>query len=95
MFSRDITILINDIDETRHYCGHASRQFKNFKKRCHTKYKEIIAVKYGIHKFKFHLSSYHFIVEIDNSSFPKVLEFNNKTIRAETPPQKEGLILPL
>ena len=41
-------------------------------------YKEIIAVKNGIQKFDFHLRTKNFIVEMDNSSFPKVLEFRNK-----------------
>ena len=41
-------------------------------------YKEIIAVKNGIQKFDFHLRTKNFVVEMDNSFFPKILEFCNK-----------------
>ena len=41
-------------------------------------YKEILAVKYGIQKFEFHLIGHNFLVRLDNSFFPKILEFKNK-----------------
>ncbi|KAK2658898.1 hypothetical protein Ddye_005431 [Dipteronia dyeriana] len=73
-------ILFEEANGKRHYCGHASGQFKDVQKHYHTIYKEILAVKYGISKFDFHLKTKNFIIEMDNSSFPKVLEFHNKLL---------------
>ena len=53
-------------------------QFREAQQHYHTVYKEILAVKYGIQKFDFYLQTKNFIVEMDNSSFPKILEFRNK-----------------
>lgn len=39
-----------------------------------------MAVKYGIKKFEFHLLGYHFLIHMDNSSLPKVLDFKNNAI---------------
>ncbi|MFQ6635906.1 hypothetical protein Gotur_021443, partial [Gossypium turneri] len=46
----------------------------------HSTFKEILAVKYGITKFQFHLTGYHFLVEMDMSSFPKMLQFKQKEV---------------
>ncbi|WJX33005.1 hypothetical protein P8452_21263 [Trifolium repens] len=71
-------VLIEEINGVKHYCGHASGQFKEAEKHYHTTYKEALAVKLGIQKFDFHLRGYHFEVQMDNSSFPRILEFKNK-----------------
>lgn len=52
---------------------------KNHKSIIITIFNEIFIVKYGTKKFLFHLRGYHFLIQIDNSSFPKVVEFKNKT----------------
>ncbi|KAJ9547120.1 hypothetical protein OSB04_019663 [Centaurea solstitialis] len=39
----------------------------------HSTFKEILAVKRGIEKFQFHLIDHHFQIEMDMSSFPKML----------------------
>ncbi|KAK0589638.1 hypothetical protein LWI29_016640 [Acer saccharum] len=71
-------ILIEEKDRQKMYCGHASGKFKDSQQHYHTIYKEILAVKHGIQKFDFHLKTRNFIVEMDNSSFPKILNFHNK-----------------
>ncbi|KAK0573432.1 hypothetical protein LWI29_007951 [Acer saccharum] len=71
-------VLIEDREGQRRYCGHASGKFKDAQQHYHTIYKEILAVKYGIQKLDFHLRTRNFIVEMDNSSFPKILDFYNK-----------------
>ncbi|RDY13610.1 hypothetical protein CR513_01438, partial [Mucuna pruriens] len=71
-------VLIEKIKDKQFYCGHASGQFKEGEKHYHTTFKEALAVKYGIKKFDFHLRSFRFEVQMDNSSFPKILEFKNK-----------------
>ncbi|RYR41952.1 hypothetical protein Ahy_A08g038396 [Arachis hypogaea] len=73
-------VLLEEIDGTRHYCAHASGNFKESEKHYHATYKEILAVKRGIEKFNFHLSSYHFTVEMDNTSFPSMLEIKKKIL---------------
>ncbi|KAK0574000.1 hypothetical protein LWI29_016782 [Acer saccharum] len=71
-------VLIEDRDSQRRYCGHGSGKFTDAQQHFHTIYKEILAVKYGIQKLDFHLRTRNFIVEMDNSSFPKILDFRNK-----------------
>ncbi|KAK0579775.1 hypothetical protein LWI29_031221 [Acer saccharum] len=71
-------VLIEDREGHRSYCGHASGKFKDSQQHYHTIYKKILAAKYGIQKLDFHLRIRNFIVEMDNSSFPKVLDFCNK-----------------
>ncbi|WVZ08580.1 hypothetical protein V8G54_021926 [Vigna mungo] len=71
-------VLIEEIHDKKFYCGHASGQFKDAEVHYHTTYKEALAVKNGIKKFDFHLRGFHFEVQMDNSSFPKILEFKNK-----------------
>ncbi|KAK4384288.1 polyprotein [Sesamum angolense] len=48
-------ILIEEENGKKHFCGHASGQFKDSEKHYHAVYKEILAIKYGIKKFEFHL----------------------------------------
>nr|KYP73221.1 polyprotein [Cajanus cajan] len=71
-------VFIEEVQGKKFYCGHASGQFKEAEKHYHTTYKEALAVKNGIKKFDFHLRGHHFEVQMDNSSFPKILEFKNK-----------------
>ncbi|KAH9668449.1 hypothetical protein KPL70_021422 [Citrus sinensis] len=55
-----------------------SGQFKDSEKNYHVIYKEILAVKYGIKNFEFHLISHKFLINMDNSSFPRIFHFKNK-----------------
>ena len=73
-------ILLERIDGVDHFCAHASGQFKDSKKNYHVIYKEILAVKYGIKKFEFHLISHQFLINMDNSSFPRIFDFKNKLL---------------
>lgn len=66
-------VLIEEIDGKRFYCGHANGQFKDSKKHYHTIYKEILTVKNGIKKFEFYLVGQHFLVQLDKSSFPRIM----------------------
>ncbi|KAL5746059.1 hypothetical protein ACOSP7_027205 [Xanthoceras sorbifolium] len=71
-------LLIEERNKKRFYCAHASGSFKSSQQHYHTIYKEILTVKYGIENFNFYLRGHTFKVEMDNSSFPRVLEFKNK-----------------
>ncbi|KAF7836004.1 polyprotein [Senna tora] len=62
-------ILIEEDKDQLYYCEHASGQFKDSEEHYHTTYKEILAVK-----------RCHFEVQMDNSSFPRMLEFKGKVI---------------
>ena len=73
-------ILLEEVNGQRYYYAHANGQFKEFEKHYHAIYKEILTVKRGIEKFRIHLSTYSFIVEIDNTSFPKVLDPKKKNL---------------
>ncbi|KAH9668401.1 hypothetical protein KPL70_021402 [Citrus sinensis] len=73
-------ILLEDINGVRHFCAHASGQFKDSEKNYHVIYKEILAVKYEIKKFEFHLISHKFLINMDNSSFPRIFDFKNKLL---------------
>ncbi|KAH9769531.1 hypothetical protein KPL71_012037 [Citrus sinensis] len=74
------TILLEKIGDSESYCAHASGQFKDSEKNYHVIYKEVLAVKYGIKKFEFHLVSHNFLIRIDNSYFPKIFDFKNKLL---------------
>lgn len=71
-------VFIEEVQGKKFYCGHASGQFKEAEKHYHTTYKEVLIVKNGIKKFDFHLRGHHFEVQMDNSSFPKIMDFKNK-----------------
>ena len=73
-------ILLEEINGVCHFCAHASGQFKDSEKNYHVIYKEILAVKYGIKKFEFHLLSHKFLINMDNSSFPRIFNFKNKLL---------------
>ena len=75
-------IFIEEIEGQKFYYGYASGQFKPTELRYHTTYKETLAVKYGIQKFDFHLRGYQFEVHLDNSSFPKLLEFKKSSTKS-------------
>jgi hypothetical protein len=66
-------VLVKDKNGHRHICGYKSGSFKESETQYHSTFKEILAVKYGIQKYEFHLTAYHFIVVMDCSSFPKML----------------------
>ena len=57
-------ILLEEINGVRYFCAHASGQFKESEKNYHVIYKEILAVKYGIKIFKFHLISHKFLINM-------------------------------
>ncbi|KAL0455329.1 UNVERIFIED_CONTAM: polyprotein [Sesamum latifolium] len=67
-------ILIEKENEKKYFCGHASGQFKDSEKHYHAIYKEILAMKYGIKKFEFHLIGHHFTILMDNTSFSKIMD---------------------
>ncbi|XP_050875436.1 uncharacterized protein LOC127079070 [Lathyrus oleraceus] len=71
-------VLVEELEGKNNYCSHASGQFTEAEKHYHTTYKEALTVKMGIQKFNFHLRGYQFLVQMDNSSFPKILKFKNK-----------------
>ncbi|KAF8020714.1 hypothetical protein BT93_G1216 [Corymbia citriodora subsp. variegata] len=73
-------ILFEEIDGTRHICAYKSGRFSQAEIHYHSTFKEILAVKYGIKKFEFHLIGHHFLVEMDMSSFPQMLKFKQKQV---------------
>jgi len=73
-------VLPEDKNGHRHICGYKNGSFKESETHYHSTFKEILAVKYGIQKFKFHLAAYHFTVVMDCSSFPKILQFKRKML---------------
>ncbi|KAH9657966.1 hypothetical protein KPL70_023294 [Citrus sinensis] len=73
-------LLLEQIDKKEYPIGHASGHFSPAQQHYHTIYKEILAVKNGIKKFEYHLLGHRFLIRLDNSSFPKVLQFKGKTI---------------
>ncbi|KAK4383781.1 polyprotein [Sesamum angolense] len=73
-------ILIEEEKGKKHFCGHASGQFKDSEKHYHAVYKEIFAIKYGIKKFEFHLIGHHFTIMMDNTSFPRIMDLKNKGV---------------
>ena len=70
--------LFEEIDGKRNICGYKSGAFKPSELHYHSTFKEILAVKHGIEKFQFHLLGHNFLVEMDMSSFPKMLQFKRK-----------------
>ncbi|KAH9716946.1 hypothetical protein KPL71_021643 [Citrus sinensis] len=71
-------LLLEQIDKKEYLIGHASGHFSPAQQHYHTIYKEILAVKNGIKKFEYHLLSHRFLIRLDNSSFPKVLQFKGQ-----------------
>ncbi|XP_043705142.1 uncharacterized protein LOC122654953 [Telopea speciosissima] len=64
----------------RHVYGYRSAQFKPSEQHYHSTFKEILAVRRGIEKFQFYLIGHTFQVEMDISSFPRMLQFKQKTL---------------
>ncbi|GKE63772.1 putative reverse transcriptase domain, viral movement protein, partial [Tanacetum coccineum] len=73
-------LLVQDNNNKRHVCGYKSGTFKAFEQHYHSTFKEILAVKRGIEKFQLHLIRHEFQVEMDMSSFPRMLQFKRKML---------------
>ncbi|CAA7022301.1 unnamed protein product [Microthlaspi erraticum] len=73
-------ILIEEIDGKRQICGYRSGRFKDSEMHYHSTFKEILAVRKAIEKFEFHLIGHKFRIEMDMSSFPKMLQFKQKMV---------------
>ena len=76
-------ILLEEKNSKRSVCGYKSGKFKQSEAHYHSTFKEILAVKRGIEKFQFHLIVHHFLIEIDMSSFLKMLKFKRKMLPQE------------
>ncbi|KAH9734722.1 hypothetical protein KPL71_017475 [Citrus sinensis] len=73
-------ILLEEINGKEHFIAYASGQFSDTQKHYHSVFKEILAVKNGIKKFEYHLIGHHFLIRIDSSAFPNILNFKGKTV---------------
>ncbi|KAH9780609.1 hypothetical protein KPL71_008138 [Citrus sinensis] len=73
-------ILLEEINGKEHFIAYASGQFSDTQKHYHSVFKEILAVKNGIKKFEYHLIGHHFLVRMDSSAFPNILNFKGKTV---------------
>nr|GEZ01868.1 putative reverse transcriptase domain, viral movement protein [Tanacetum cinerariifolium] len=73
-------LLVQDNNNKRHVYGYKSGTFKASEKHYHSTFKEILAVKRGIKKFQFHLIRHEFQVEMDMSSFSRMLQFKRKML---------------
>ena len=62
------------------FLPYKSGAFKPSELHYHSTFKEILAVKHGIENFQFHLLGHNFLVEMDMSSFPKMLQFKRKML---------------
>ncbi|KAH9697717.1 hypothetical protein KPL71_023724 [Citrus sinensis] len=70
-------ILLEEINGKEHFIAYASRQFLDTQKHYHSVFKEILAVKNGIKKFEYHLIGHHFLIRMDSSAFPNILNFKD------------------
>ncbi|KAH9763292.1 hypothetical protein KPL70_001111 [Citrus sinensis] len=68
-------ILLEDINRKEHFITYVSGQFSETQKHYHGVFKEILAVKNGIKKFEYHLIGHHFLIRMDSSAFPNILNF--------------------
>lgn len=73
-------LLVQSNSGKREICGYKSGTFRASKHHYHSTFKEILAVKRGIERFQFHLIGHDFLVEMDMSSFPRMLEFKRKML---------------
>nr|KJB76373.1 hypothetical protein B456_012G084900 [Gossypium raimondii] len=73
-------ILFEENEGKRRFCGYKSERFTDAEIHYHSTFKEILAVKRGIESFQFHLVGYDFLVEMDMSSFPKMVKFKQKQV---------------
>ena len=75
-----IAALFEENDGKMNICGYKSGAFKTSELHYHSTFKEILAVKHGIEKFQFHLFGHNFLLAMDMSSFPKMLQFKRKML---------------
>ncbi|KAH9686204.1 hypothetical protein KPL70_014285 [Citrus sinensis] len=73
-------ILLEEINGKEHFIAYANGQFFDTQKHYHSVFKEILAVKNDIKKFEYHLIGYHFLIRMDSSAFPNILNFKEKTV---------------
>ncbi|KAH9657930.1 hypothetical protein KPL70_023280 [Citrus sinensis] len=73
-------ILLEETDGKEHFIGYARGHFSDTQIHYHSVFKEILAVKHGIQKFEYHLIGYHFLVRMDNSAFPNIMNFKGKNV---------------
>ncbi|KAH9763297.1 hypothetical protein KPL70_001115 [Citrus sinensis] len=73
-------ILLEEINGKEHFIAYASGQFSDTQKHYHSVFKEILAVKNGIKKIEYHLIGHHFIIRMDSSAFPNILNFKGLTV---------------
>ncbi|KAH9655632.1 hypothetical protein KPL70_022384 [Citrus sinensis] len=73
-------ILLEELNGKEYFITHASGQFSDTQKHYHSVFKEILAVKNDIKKFEYHLIEHHFLIRMDSSAFPNILNFKGKTI---------------
>ncbi|KAH9698099.1 hypothetical protein KPL71_023882 [Citrus sinensis] len=73
-------ILLEELNEKEHFIAYASGQFSDTQKHYHSVFKEILAVKNGIKKFEYHLIGHHFLIRMDSSAFPNILNFKGLTL---------------
>ena len=73
-------ILLEETHDKEHFIAYASGHFSDTQIHYHSVYKEILAVKHGIQKFEYHLIGYHFLVRMDNSAFPNIMNFKGKNV---------------
>ena len=75
-----VVALFEETDGKWNIYGYKSGAFKTSELHYHSTFKEILAIKNGIEKFQFHLPWHNFLVEMDMSSFPKMLQFKRKVL---------------
>ncbi|KAH9684900.1 hypothetical protein KPL70_013722 [Citrus sinensis] len=73
-------ILLEELNNKDHFIAHASGHFSDTQKHYHSVFKEILTVKNGIKKFEYHLIGHHFLIRMDSSAFPNILNFKGKTV---------------
>ncbi|KAH9724588.1 hypothetical protein KPL70_007541 [Citrus sinensis] len=71
--------ILEEINGKEHFIAYASGQFSDTQKHYHSVFKEI-AVKNGIKKFEYHLIGHHFLIRMDSSAFPNILNFKGKIV---------------
>ena len=75
-----VVALFKETDGKRNICEYKSGAFKTSELHYHSMFKEILAVKNGIEKFQFHFLGHNFLVKMDMSFFPKMLQFKRKML---------------
>ncbi|KAH9686217.1 hypothetical protein KPL70_014291 [Citrus sinensis] len=73
-------ILLEEINGEEYFIAYASGQISDTQKHYHSVFKEILAVKNGIKKFEYHLIGHHFLIRMDSSAFPNILNFKGKIV---------------